>query len=112
MLFLNVLDALASIALCVAIFILIYSKNYKPTVTMTKKIRFEALDGQSFTLPTGFVLASVLNTGTGDLVLTTGTDTIALPPQIGYTWEEDPAGYDEVQIDASSTKAVISYKMQ
>ena len=112
MLFFNVLDALASIALCVAIFILIYSKNYKPTVTMTKKPRFAAIDGQSFTLPNGFVLASVLNTGAGDLILTTSTDTIPLPPQIGYTWEQDPQGYEEVQIDASATKAIISYKMQ
>ncbi len=79
---------------------------------MTKKTRFAALDGQSFTLPNGFVSASVFNTGTGDLIITTSTDTIPLPPQIGHTWDEDPQGYEEVFINSSATKAIISYKMQ
>lgn len=39
-------------------------------------------------IPDGFVLGSVLNTGTSALSIRSGTgDVINLPPNVAYTWE-------------------------
>lgn len=42
----------------------------------------------AFTIPNGFVVGSVLNTGTSNLSIRSGMgDVINLPPNAGYTWE-------------------------
>jgi hypothetical protein len=80
-----------------------------------KRVIGESIDDDVFEIPERFVSASIINSGTAELEIyetDVPSNSWKLPAGTPYTFDLERKGYKSYTIDASGTKAEITYRMK